>query len=112
MSYAAVVPGETSNKRHRLFSCWVRHYWHDQAALLHLLGYDAILGFGSDWPDAPDRQQVARLDPAWNAIPAVATVSDPIIHHWAGVSGAKRERAIAADVAMLPFRDAHVLVHG
>lgn len=85
----------------------LKHYWHDQAALLHLLGYDAILGFGLDRPDAPDRQWVARLDPAWNAIPAVAPGSDPIIHHWAGVSGAKRERAIAADAAMLPFRDAH-----
>lgn len=85
----------------------LKHYWHEQAAMLHLLGYDAALGLGPDRPDAPDRQQVARLDPAWNAIPAVGTVADPIIHHWAGISGPARERAIAADVAMLPFRDAH-----
>lgn len=85
----------------------LKHYWHEQAAMLHLLGYDAVLGLGPDRPEAPDRQQVARLDPAWNAIPAVATVADPIIHHWAGISGPARARAIAADVAMLAFRDAH-----
>jgi hypothetical protein len=85
----------------------LKHYWHEQAAMLHLLGYDAVLGLGPDRPEAPDRQQVGRLDPAWNAIPAVATVADPIIHHWAGLAGPARERAIAADVAMLAFRDAH-----
>ncbi|MEA2986832.1 MAG: hypothetical protein QOD94_3086, partial [Alphaproteobacteria bacterium] len=70
----------------------LKHYWQEQAAMLHLLGYDAALGLGPDRPQAPDRQQVARLDPAWNAIPAVATVADPIIHHWAGISGPARER--------------------
>lgn len=83
----------------------LKHYWQDQAAMLHLLGYDDVLGIGPDRPDAPDRAHIARLDPAWNSIPGIADVRDPIIHHWAGIFGSTRERALAADAALIPLRD-------
>ncbi|MEZ5786874.1 MAG: hypothetical protein R3D62_10530 [Xanthobacteraceae bacterium] len=85
----------------------LKHHWQDQAAMLHLLGYDAVLGIGPDRPDAPDRAHLAHLDPAWNSIPGVASVRDPIIHHWAGIFGSARERGLAADAALIPLCDEH-----
>jgi nucleotide-diphospho-sugar transferase len=60
------------------------HTWRDQAAMLRLLGYDNILGLGPERPDEPNRSQIARLATVWNAIPGVAMVPDPIVHHFAG----------------------------
>jgi hypothetical protein len=60
------------------------HIWADQAAIYHLLGYDALLSLGVDRPDEPSRSHIAKLDTAWNAIPGVGMAADPIIHHYAG----------------------------
>jgi len=83
----------------------LRHGLQEQATMMQQLGFDRNIGIGPDRPDAPDRAHVARLDPAWNAIPRTATVADPIIQHWAGLRE-ERADAIAADVSLLPLRDA------
>ena len=61
------------------------HRWNDQAAILHLLGFDGVLELGADRPDEPNRAHVARLDIAWNSIPGVCAAPDPIVRHYAGV---------------------------
>jgi hypothetical protein len=83
------------------------HHWGDQATILHLLGYDNILGLGPERPDEPDRSRVARLDSAWNAVLGVAMAPDPIIHHHAGVSNpATRLRLMEVDATTVGLREA------
>jgi hypothetical protein len=60
-------------------------HWRDQGAILHLLGYDSLIGMGSENPTSPYRCHVAPLDPVWNSVPGVAMAVDPIIHHYAGI---------------------------
>jgi lipopolysaccharide biosynthesis glycosyltransferase len=60
------------------------HHWHDQAAILHHLGYDDILGLGPSRPDEPSRERVANMDLAWNSVIGLEA-PDPIIHHYAGL---------------------------
>lgn len=78
------------------------HPWHEQAALLTLLGYNESLGNGPDVPNARDRAHVGRLDPIWNSIPGIAMAADPVIHHFAGLKGAIRPDLIKANVETLP----------
>jgi hypothetical protein len=88
------------------------HPWFEQATILHLLGYDECVGLGPDRPDEPSRSGVARLDTAWNSIPGLATVPDPIVHHYAGISNpSTRLRMVEADAMTAPLRErlhAHV----
>ncbi|MFT4115636.1 putative nucleotide-diphospho-sugar transferase [Bradyrhizobium sp.] len=82
------------------------HPWFDQATILHLLGHDGCLGIGPDRPDEPNRACLARLDTAWNSIPGLATVADPIVHHYAGISNpSTRLKMIEMDVATAALRE-------
>ena len=62
------------------------HKWNDQAAILHLLGYDDILHLGPSRPREPGRKCIATLDAAWNSIIGIEVADDPIIHHYAGIA--------------------------
>jgi hypothetical protein len=80
--------------------------WADQAAVMHLLGYDDVLELGPRRQGAPDLAHVGRLSAAWNTIPGVAVHDDPIVHHWAGVGNfATRLRLMRIDAASIPFRE-------
>lgn len=81
------------------------HVWADQAAILHLLGYDDILRLGPSRPDEPNRERVARMDIAWNSIPGIGMADDPIIHHFAGVGDYEtRLKLMMADEKTLDLR--------
>jgi hypothetical protein len=84
----------------------LRHPWFDQATILHALGFDECLGLGPDRPGEPNRSRLARLDTAWNSIPGLATVPDPIIHHYAGISNpSTRLKMVAADALTASMRE-------
>ena len=61
------------------------HHWNDQAAILHQLGYDDILGLGPSRPYEPSRKRVAKMDLAWNSLIGSDVAVNPIIHHYAGL---------------------------
>lgn len=77
------------------------HPWYEQATILHLLGYDNLVGWGTEDPANDDRRRVHHLDPAWNSVPGVAMAPDPIVHHYAGVDMSKRLGLMLGD-AMRP----------
>jgi len=84
------------------------HHWFEQATILHALGYDECLGLGlgPDRPNEPSRSGLARLDTAWNSIPGLATVPDPIVHHYAGIGNpSTRLRIIEVDAMTAPLRE-------
>jgi hypothetical protein len=84
----------------------LRHPWFDQATILHALGFDECLGLGPDRPGEPNRSRLARLDTAWNSIPGLATVPDPIVHHYAGISNpSTRLKMVAADALTASMRE-------
>jgi hypothetical protein len=83
----------------------IDHVWKDQATLLHMLGYDDILGLGPENPAAADRAHVARLDPIWNAIPGLAAAADSIIHHYAGIDNDVRLPLMEFDLKTLSHRE-------
>jgi len=72
--------------------------WGDQATILHLLGYDNLIGLGSENPASPFRSRVTRLDPAWNSVPGIAMAPDPVVHHYAGMPHADRLHFMPADL--------------
>lgn len=84
----------------------VSHPWNDQATILHLLGFDGLLGLGSDEPKNPGRNHIARLDSRWNSIVGVAVAMDPIVHHYAGMGSSARLRLMQADQRTLKVREA------
>ncbi len=45
----------------RVWETPLNHRWADQATILHLLGYDELIGIGPDRPNEEDRAHVARL---------------------------------------------------
>jgi hypothetical protein len=84
----------------------LRHPWFDQATILHALGFDECLGLGPDRPGEPNRSRLARLDTAWNSIPGLATVPDPIVHHYAGISNpSTRLKMVEADALTASMRE-------
>jgi galactosyl transferase GMA12/MNN10 family len=80
------------------------HKWFDQSVILHLLGYDDLLGIGPDRPNQEARAHVARLDIAWNSIPGVAVSDDPIVHHYAGLPKSVRVPLLKSDAMMIDHR--------
>lgn len=84
----------------------LRHPWFDQATILHALGFDECLGLGPNRPGEPNRSRLARLDTAWNSIPGLATVPDPIVHHYAGISNpSTRLKMVEADALTASMRE-------
>jgi hypothetical protein len=77
------------------------HSWWEQATILHLLGYNNLIGKGIEDPTNVDRQRVHKLDPAWNSVPGIAMAADPIVHHYAGVDMSKRFDLMRTD-GMMP----------
>ena len=82
----------------------LQHKWSDQATILHLLGYDDILGIGPARPRLANRKHIAKLDIAWNSIVGVAVGDDPIIHHYAGAPRSSRSRLLAIDGMTIDYR--------
>lgn len=80
----------------------VAHPWLEQAALHTILGYNELLGHGPDVANKSDRAHVGRLDPIWNSIPGVAMAADPIIHHFAGLTGPTRFDLVKANAEIVP----------
>jgi hypothetical protein len=54
------------------------HSWWEQATILHLLGYDNLIGKGIEDPTNVDRQRVHKLDPGLCAFD-IAWVTDRVI---------------------------------
>lgn len=79
------------------------HPWLEQAALLAMLGYNEPLGNGPNVANELDRAHVGRLDPIWNSIPGIAMAADPVIHHFAGLTGTTRFDLVKANVETLPI---------
>jgi len=72
------------------------HPWWEQAAMLHLLGYDL-------WPARKARKTsysdgVALIDKSWNSTPLDPSPA-PRIKHYAGVDNESRSELIGQDVA-------------
>jgi hypothetical protein len=63
----------------------VSDHWDEQATIMHLLGYDDVLGLGPRKVGAFDAARLGLLNIAWNAIPGVTACDDPIVHHYAGI---------------------------
>ena len=81
----------------------LRHNWGDQATILHLLGYDNIIGYSSDLEDAtcPHRQKVGKLDWVWNSIVQHASAADPVFRHYAGMDWGFRLELVKYDISVL-----------
>lgn len=57
------------------------------------------------WLDAAnelDRAHIGHLDPIWNSVPGIAVAADPIIHHFAGLTGTTRLDLVKANTEILP----------
>jgi hypothetical protein len=80
------------------------HFWKDQAAILHLLGFDDILNLGPGRSDEPNRKRITKLDLAWNSMVGVVIAQDPIIHHYAGAGQDLRLRLMTIDEKTLDLR--------
>lgn len=83
---------------------FIHHFWHEQAAMLNLLGYRSSLGLGDDDPD-PDRiAHVQKLSIDWN-VTGRTFGPNPIIRHVAGRSKALRIEGLDREIAFQPIRD-------
>ena len=85
---------------------FINHFWHEQAAMLHLLGYRKMLGLGgTDDPD-PDRMaHVQELPVDWNVLVGSTIGPDPIIYHFAGRPKATRLLSLDREIALQPIRE-------
>lgn len=83
----------------------LQHHWHDQATILHVLGYDDVLKLGPRRDGGSDAERIARLDTAWNSIFGLEVADDPIIHHYAGVEHQTRVKWLAADERTVRHRE-------
>lgn len=81
----------------------VTHPWREQAALLTMLGYNESLGNGPNVANEIDRAHVGHLDPIWNSIPGIAMATDPVIHHFAGLTGKTRLGLVRENVEIVPL---------
>lgn len=79
------------------------HPWLEQAALLTMLGYNEPLGNGPNVANELDRAHVGHLDPIWNSIPGIAMAADPVIHHFAGLTGKTRLDLVRENVEIVPL---------
>lgn len=77
----------------------IDHAWSDQAALLHLLGYNNIIEYGSkiDETGNKNRKYVAELDWNFNSIIGVCVGDDPQFHHYAGTNRRYRKHILEID---------------
>jgi hypothetical protein len=73
---------------------YLEHKWWENAALLHVLGYRAVLGEGPDRPERALLAKVAWLPLAWNSLPDLCADPDPVVVHLAGRSRACRLAAM------------------
>ncbi len=77
----------------------VRHPWHDQAAILQILGYYSMI-VNDKRADAPDPRYsalIGRLDVDFNSIVGFCVGNDPQFHHYAGLRGMWREKVMRVD---------------
>lgn len=81
----------------------VTHPWREQAALLTMLGYNESLGNGPNVANEFDRAHIGHLDPIWNSIPGVAMAAEPVIHHFAGLTGKTRFDLVRENVEIVPL---------
>lgn len=95
---------------------FINHFWHEQAAMLNLLGYRSRLGLGGNDDPDPDRiAHVQKLPIDWNVIVGATIGPDPIIRHFAGCSkamrllGLDRENAVQTTRETLPLSARHLL---
>ena len=95
---------------------FIHHFWHEQAALIDLLGYRSQLELGvGDDPVLNRMAHVQTLPVDWNAIVGYTIGPDPIIIHAAGRSMASRladldrENAFQAIREIIPSNERHLL---
>ncbi len=84
----------------------VTHPWLEQAALHTILGYNESLGTGPNVANEPDRAHIGHLDPIWNSIPGVAMAANPVVHHFAGLTGPARLDLVKASAEIVPLYEA------
>jgi hypothetical protein len=85
---------------------FTNHFWHEQAAMLSLLGYRSRLKLGGD--DDPDPVRMAhiqKLPVDWNAIVGATVGSDPIIRHFAGCAAGMRLFGLDREIALQTTRE-------
>jgi galactosyl transferase GMA12/MNN10 family len=79
---------------------FIHHYWWDQAAVLHLLGYDG--NSGEAVTSRNNHVQILPVD--WNVIVGMTVAPDPIIRHFAARNKTRRLSEIDREISLQPVR--------
>lgn len=84
----------------------VDHKWWDQAAFLHLIGRDDIIGHGDKTQKKDNRNlsHIGTLDLEWNSIVGYKYAADPVMNHYAGVPALVRKDLMILDASMIAMR--------
>ncbi|GEO81445.1 hypothetical protein [Pararhodospirillum oryzae] len=62
---------------------WLNHPWWENAAVLELMGYHRLLDpEARNAPDPAVMDKIGWLDWAWNSVPDLCEVPDPVIRHY------------------------------
>ena len=78
---------------------YVTHNWWENAALIHLFGYRALLGEGPHAPDPALLERVRFLDDIWNQHPEISPPGEGMIRHYAGMGADLRRTGLRRDAA-------------
>ena len=76
---------------------YLNHVWWENAAMLHLLGLNRLIGEGEDRPNEDMLEHFSFIETEWNSLPRLCPARNPIINHYAGMEFETRLSGMSQD---------------